>query len=432
MLPRLYLGTMTFGWTAQTSSPVEEAVAQQMVERFIDFDRCVMKRSTHCIDTARIYASGQTEQIVGTVLTRLSDEQRTAVWIGTKAAPSACEEGLSPAGIQTQFKTSMECLNGFGGSRDGRPLSLVAAGSTSTSTPPPPPTAPTSLYEYYLHQPDTGHDLLDSLREVDRLVRDNQIQKVGMSNYHWTEVERAFQLCEQYGLTKPSVYQGLYNPLNRMVEDDLLPLLARHDCAFIAYNPLAGGLLTGKHQFESDNYNADDNERGGSSSRTVKTGRFYKNPNYLPRFYTKSNFDALQVLQDQCRKDGITLIEATFQWLLQESQLDARKGDGVLLGASSLAQLDENLAACQRVVAAADGKDADSAGGGDTTCVPTPSSSHGRLSDEMRHAFDVAWHIVRSDQDPGPFCYWRGYSSDMPGRNKLHQGASYDAAKVVK
>ena len=104
-----------------------------------------------------------------------------------------------------------------------------------------------SLEEYYLHQPDTENSLLEALRTTHELVAEGKVRVLGMSNYHASEVERAFALCEEHGLTKPKVYQGLYNPLNRMVEDELLPLLRKHGCAFVAYNPLAAGLLSGRH-----------------------------------------------------------------------------------------------------------------------------------------------------------------------------------------
>jgi len=64
---------------------------------------------------------------------------------------------------------------------------------------------------------------------------------LGLSNYHASEVRRAFGLCSDAAAV-PSVYQGLYNPLNRKVEDELIPALREAGCAFIAYNPLAAGM----------------------------------------------------------------------------------------------------------------------------------------------------------------------------------------------
>ena len=147
-------------------------------------------------------------------------------------------------------------------------------------------------------------------------------------------------------------------------------------------------MLTGKHG------NLDD----------VKKGRFKDNPNYLPRFYTPANFEAISLLREQCEKDNISMIDATFRWLLLHSSLEGDRGDGFLVGASSLDQLDQNLAACR-------------CSSSDTT---TP------LSPELLAVFDKCWELTR----PGAFPYWRSYSADMPNREQLPQGASYEANKI--
>lgn len=214
-IPRAYLGTMTFGWS-QTSSYVDEAIALEMVKRFIAFDES-LQVTDHRIDTARIYAGGKTEKIVGNVLEKLMAEPdaSSTLLVGTKAAPSVKPSGLSPEGIDGQFKTSMDALK------------------------------ITSCDEYYLHQPDTENSLLESLKFADALVKEGKVSKIGMSNYHASEVSRAFSLCKAHDLTPPTVYQGLYNPLNRLVEDDLLPLLKENGCSFVAYNPLVSANANG-------------------------------------------------------------------------------------------------------------------------------------------------------------------------------------------
>jgi len=205
-----------------------------------------------------------------------------------------------------------------------------------------------------------------------------------MSNYHHLEMERAFHLCEAHGLTKPSVYQGLYNPLNRRVERELMPLLKKNRCDFVAYNPLAGGLLVGKHRPEA-----------------VVPGRFENNPNYLPRYYTEENFRAVDLLKRVCEEEGTSLLEATFKWMLRHSALS--EDDGVLLGASSIEQVEQNLAACTKA-----GKEEEG------------------LSEKVLSAFDQAWAITEGTS----FKYWRGFSKDMPGRETMDHGASYNAAKT--
>lgn len=341
--PRLYLGTMTFGWN-QASSVVDLPVARQLVSTF-------QAAGGVSLDTARIYSGGACENIVGQAAAGAA-----GVLIGTKAHPSQ-PGGLSPDGIQSQIDKSLAELGA------------------------------TSVEEYYLHQPDTEHPLLDSLRHVHALVQRGVVKKLGLSNYNASEVARCFALCQEHGLTKPSVYQGLYNPLNRMVEDDLLPLLKQHGCAFIAYNPLAAGLLTGKH----------------AGIDQVAAGRFKDNPNYMPRFYTPANFKALETLSASCEKHGLGLVEATYRWLMCHSALDGSKGDGVLIGASSLSQLEDNLKAA---------------------AGPAP------LPVDTADAFARAYATVL---EGGPvFPYWRSYSQDMPGREGLDQGASYNANKTSK
>ncbi len=294
------------------------------------------------------------------------DNHAVNLSIGTKAHPSL-PDGLSPSGIRSQLQKSLEAMQ------------------------------LTSVGEYYLHQPDTDHPLLDSLVTLNELIEEGKIKSIGMSNYHASEVERAFRLCEEYNLPhRPRVYQGLYNPLNRIVEEELLPVLKRNNCAFVAYNPLAGGLLTGKH----------------AANGEVKDGRFKNNPNYLPRFYTSSNFRALGVIQRACEIDGLSMVEAAYRWLTNNSAL--AEGDGILIGASSLTQLEENLGCCLRARG--------DAGDGTQQC----------LSSQAVNAFEEAWKIMKcnGESDGDPFPYWRSYSSDMPGRDSLDQGASYNALKA--
>ena len=76
------------------------------------------------------------------------------------------------------------------------------------------------------------------------------------------------------------------------MEEALIPLLHANDCAFVAYNPLAAGLLTGKH----------------TSPDQVAAGRFKENPNYLPRFYTDPNFEAVGSIQSACAAQGWSLL----------------------------------------------------------------------------------------------------------------------------
>jgi len=350
---RIYLGTMTFGWE-QASSPVSKAVAIEMAKIASRFGLTVL-------DTARIYSEGESEPMVGACLEALqNDESVSTMKVTTKAHPSQ-PGGLSPRGLEAQLMDSLKAMN------------------------------VKRVDEFYLHQPDTECSLESTLEKTNELVDRGLIGSIGMSNYHGTEVQRAVDICDKYGWVRPSVYQGLYNPLNRRVETELLPTLKHNNIKFIAFNALAAGLLTGKH--------------ASQDSDSVMSGRFKNNPNYLPRFYTKANFKAVSDISDalEYHGKGETMIEATYDWLLHHSQLGPN--DGILIGASGVEQLESTLSAIGRSL----------------------NKSPKHTNDQVMTACEKAWDTVIGSKEGDGFAYWRGYSKDHPNAKDLDQGAAYAA-----
>ena len=332
---------MTFGW-AQASSPVTDDVAASFLKSFL-------AKGHVYLDCARIYSGGDSEEMCGRVMAQT--DARGRLQLVTKAHPSQ-PGGISPAGVKAQLAASLAALQAE------------------------------KIDVLYLHQPDTEHPLSETLECVHGLVTEGVVGSFGLSNYSVPETARVLEICKAKAYAPPTCYQGLYNGINRRVEGELLPLLRAHNIAFIAYNPLAAGLLTGKH-------------RKGAA---VAEGRFKDNPNYLDRFYKDDCLDGTAGILAACEKNSISMVHAAYAWLLSHSAL--REGDGVLLGASSVAQLEDNLAAC----------DAGSA-------APLP--------DEIVAAFDAAWALCEADA----FAFWRGYSADHPGREDLDPGASYVVKK---
>jgi aflatoxin B1 aldehyde reductase len=390
----LHLGTMTFGWS-QASTPVTDEVAGGFLKAFLD-------RGHTYLDCARIYAGGDSEEMVGRVMAQA--DARGKVQLVTKAHPSQ-ENGISPEGIRAQLAASLRALSAE------------------------------KIDVLYLHQPDTEHPLAETLACVKGLLDEGVVGAFGLSNYSVPETERVLAICRENAYPLPTCYQGLYNGINRRVEGALLPLLRANGVAFVAYNPLAAGLLTGKH-------------RKGAE---VAEGRFKNNPNYLDRFYKvrappsccrsqrrcflcllrgpltpflrhrcsspsprvlalrmihssmrrpPAQDDCLEGVEGilaACEKNDIKMVHAAYAWLLSHSALG--DGDGVLLGASSLAQLEDNLGAC--------------------------AAGTAPLPDEVVAAFDAAWALC----EPEAFAFWRGYSSDHPGREDLDPGAAYVVKK---
>jgi len=340
----IYLGTMTFGWS-QASSTVDTAVAGAMTRHYL-------ASGGRQIDTARIYSGGLSEEMLGDIFADPEVSSKSYI-LSTKVHPSQ-PGGLSKKGVRSQVEASLKAMK----------VKTAAV--------------------LYLHQPDPENDLVETLECVQELLQDGTITSYGLSNYSALEVERCCSLCSEHGWSMPTLCQGLYNPLNRLIEAQLLPVLRRNSIGFVAYNPLAAGLLTGKHNPSTD----------------VLPGRFKDNPNYLPRFYTEPNFAAVAAIKSACEEAGLDMLSATYAWMLRHSALDATHGDGLLLGASTMAQLEQNLTACQDLVE-----------------LPAP----------VLAAFETAY--MTAGGADAAFPYWRSYSRDQPGREELPPGASYAASK---
>jgi len=96
---------------------------------------------------------------------------------------------------------------------------------------------------------------------------------------------------------------------------------------------LAGGLLTGKHLSLDD---------------LPDSGRFSVERGYVDRYWKKEYFDVLRELQNACAESGLKPVAVAMSWLINHSRMDAARGDGIILGASSLDHLRQNMAACEQ------------------------------------------------------------------------------------
>jgi aflatoxin B1 aldehyde reductase len=280
-VPRIILGTMNFG------GQVDELAADHMLAMFLD-------RGYNEIDTAYKYADGASEEILGRLLT---PERRGKVYLATKANPLG-GGGLGPANIAKQVHTSLRRLK-------SDYVDLL-----------------------YLHAPDTKTRIEDTLEACERLLKEGKFREFGLSNYAAWQVADIWHLCKKNGWMIPSVYQGRYSAVTRDVEGELFPALRNFGLRFYAYNPLAGGLLTGRyHQI----------------SHVPKEGRFALKSAYLERFWKKSYFDAIEIIQDASEQAGLSMVQIALRWILHYSFLKVPSGDGVIIAASNLTQWEYNL-----------------------------------------------------------------------------------------
>lgn len=281
---RLCMGTTTFG------NQAGEVESVRMVN-------CAVDAGINFFDTADIYSDGLCEEILGKALAGKRDKVVVATKCGYAMGSGPNEKGLSRRHILKAAEESLRRLR-------------------------------TDYIDVYLlHQPDYTTPLEESLRAMDQLVKDGKVRYVGMSNYAAWQVCQAQWICDRRDLAPIVCVQLMYNLLARGVEQELLPFCREMGVGIMAYNPLAGGLLTGKHR---------------KGQPPVKGTRFDLQKIYRDRYWHDSFFGAVEALKIIAADAGLSLIELSLRWVLAQHDVTC-----VNLGASSLDQLENNLKACQ-------------------------------------------------------------------------------------
>ncbi|KAJ4358378.1 uncharacterized protein N0V89_002960 [Didymosphaeria variabile] len=159
---------------------------------------------------------------------------------------------------------------------------------------------------FYLHAPDRSVPFEKTLEAINELYNEGKFKQFGLSNYAAFEVAEIVITCRDKGWVRPTIYQGCYNAIS--------------------------GLFTGK-------YKAGKTNAPGQLTLVDKV--------YRTRYIRDGNFDALSIIEPVVTAHGLTLIEVAMRWLIHHSDLKMRTeggNDGLIIGASSLAQLDNNLA----------------------------------------------------------------------------------------
>ena len=174
---------------------------------------------------------------------------------------------------------------------------------------------------YQLHVPDPATPVEETLDALGDLVREGKVRYIGHSNFAgWQVAEAHFTALMRHSVPFVSA-QNHYSLLARGAELDLLPAVERYGVGFLPYFPLHNGLLTGK--FTRDAAPAD--------SRIMRQ---------RPHLYRDAPWDALEAFQAFCDERGITMLQATFGWLLARPGLSS-----VIAGATSPEQVRANAEA---------------------------------------------------------------------------------------
>lgn len=275
------LGTMTFGDTASRDT------AREMIAVARD-------AGVRLIDTANGYASNKTERILGELLS--GDD---TVALATKAGiphPDAGDHApLSAEGLRLSLEGSLSRLQ-----RERIEL-------------------------FYLHQPDRATPIKETLAQVGSFLQEGRILAWGVSNFAAWQIADLTATARQMGIAPPLVAQQLYNLVARRIEAEYAEFALTHGLHTMVYNPLGGGLLTGRHTFDE----APTSDRFSSSLLA---------PMYRDRYWNEHIFAGIGQLGAVAQDTGISLTELSLRWLISQNVTSS-----VLLGSSKVEHLVTNL-----------------------------------------------------------------------------------------
>jgi len=306
---RVTLGTMTFGQQA------DEATSARMIDMALD-------AGVNFIDEADVYVGGKSEEIVGRAL----KGRRNRLILASKVCNFSGEDKRKDVGLHR-----WHVIRG------------VEANLKRLQTD--------CLDICYLHKPDYATPIEETLAAFDTLVQQGKVVYVGVSNFASWQVCEAQWKAQENRWAPPVVTQVPYNLITRSIDEEYVSFIKHMKLGMVVYNPLAGGLLTGKHALDKG---------------PIEGTRFDLNKEYYGRFWHGANFEAVQALAKIAEGAGKSLTELAFQWLMSQPHVDS-----ILIGASKVEHLEQNLKAVE-----------------------------GRLDEPTMKACDEVWQRVRGNHFP--------------------------------
>lgn len=277
------LGTINFGGQ----------ISEEDSLRVID---CAVDNGVNFIDTANAYTMGESERIVGKSLAGRRDSVILATKVFNRMSDSLNDVGLSRAQIVKQAEESLRRLG-------------------------------TDYVDiYYLHEPDYHTRLEESLEAMDALVRSGKVRYIGLSNYAAWQVADALAICDKRDYVAPVITENLYNLITRGIENEFTSFLDEHPMSMVIYNPIAAGMLTGKHTF----------------GEPTKGTRFEGNSLYINRYWYEENFKAVDALKRIAEANGMSLLEMSMRWAVNQPHVTS-----VINGVSKVQHIEQNMRAIE-------------------------------------------------------------------------------------
>jgi aryl-alcohol dehydrogenase (NADP+) len=183
---------------------------------------------------------------------------------------------------------------------------------------------------YQLHGYDRETPIDETLGALDDLVHQGKVRYIGCSNFLTYQLVRAVGRTETLRLARLDCVQPRYSLLFRQIEREMLPYCSEEGIGVIPYNPIAGGLLSGKHSRA-------DPPPESSRFTLGNAGRMYQE-----RYWHDHEFDTVEALRELAKEAGVNLVTLSVAWVMANQAVTAP-----IIGASSPGQLDHSLAAAE-------------------------------------------------------------------------------------
>jgi aryl-alcohol dehydrogenase-like predicted oxidoreductase len=282
------LGAMTFGGGArvwETIGGLDQAAVNAIVHRSID-------AGVNFIDTANVYAAGESERLLGKALAGKRQGIVLATKVRARMGPGVNQVGLSRLHIVEAVEDSLRRLG----------------------------TDCIDLYQ--IHRADELTSIEDTLRALDDLVRAGKVRYIGCSNLLAWQVMKALAISNEQHLERFRCTQSYYSLVGRELERETIPLVRDQGLGLLVWSPLAGGWLTGKFTRTA----------GDVAARRASFD--------FPPINRDQGFAILDAMDPIAKRHGASIAQVALAWLLAKDVVTS-----VIIGARNLAQLDDNLKA---------------------------------------------------------------------------------------
>jgi aryl-alcohol dehydrogenase-like predicted oxidoreductase len=291
LVSHLCLGTMVFG--EESPRGADPTSATHIIHKFLD-------AGGNYIDTANVYAGGRSEEIVGAAIKDRRDRVILATKVRFKTGQSPNEQGLSRYHMIRSVDASLRRLQ-------TDVIDLLLAHAWDPLTP-----------------------LEETLHAFDDLVVSGKVRYIGVSNFKAWHLMKALALSDAHGWTRFTNAQYQYSLLERNIEHEISELCLHEGLGLTPWGPLGGGFLSGK-------YHPGDKPREGRLAMMADETE----ESWLRRSKER-NWAILQVVDEVARSHQATHAQVALAWLLHQPAVCS-----VIIGARTLEQLDDNLAAGQ-------------------------------------------------------------------------------------